>query len=272
MRADFFYSSVFGRSLLKAIQVSGSFKLGAKFLRSRASKGMIPGYIKRNDIDMMPFKGQTYDSFASFFARKKEAPPYVSDPDVLISPCDGLLSIYTVTADSEIPMKGSVYSISDLVPDPELAASFQNGLCLVIRLEASDYHQFFRVVDGRLVKTVFIPGQLHSVQPIAHKHVPVFRLNRRWCSILETEHFGKAVQVEIGAMMVGGVSFALKSGRFRRGDELGNFELAGSTVILLLDSSVRDSLVIPGELVPALDGEKEIRVQMGAALGKLKKH
>ncbi len=230
---------------------------------------MIPKYIKKYGIDMRPYSGQTYESFAAFFSRKQDSIPYVADPSALISPCDGLLSVYTVTEDFTIPMKGSVYTINDLVPDPEVAVLFQNGLCLAFRLEAADYHHFCFFDDCLLIETNAIPGQLHSVQPIAQRTVPVFRLNRRWWSIIKTRHFGTAVQIEVGAVLVGGVSFSATEARFKRGDEMGNFELAGSTIILLLSSSVRQRLSFRESLMPSINDGKEIRVQMGTEIGVL---
>lgn len=270
MKADVFYSTALGRFLFKVLQKLGLLKLASWFLCTKASRQLIPGYIRKYDIDMKPFEGQAYASFAEFFSRKRDSTYYVIDPYVLISPCDGLLSVYPVTENLTIPMKGSVYALSDLVPDPKIAELFQNGLCLVFRLEASDYHHFCCFDDGLLVETKHIPGQLHSVQPIAHHHAPVFRLNRRWWSILETVHFGTVVQVEVGAMLVGGVSFSIENGWVNRGEGLGCFELAGSTIILLLSSDVRSKLVLNTTITPAIDGKTEMRVHMGSAIGVLK--
>lgn len=270
MKADVFYSTALGRLLFKVLQKLGLFKLASWFLYTRASRQIIPSYIRKNGIDIKPFERQTYGSFAAFFSRKRDSTYYVIDPNVLISPCDGLLSVYPVTENLTIPMKGSVYALSDLVPDPKIAELFQNGLCLVFRLEASDYHHFCCFDDGLLVETKHIPGQLHSVQPIAHHHAPVFRLNRRWWSVLETKHFGTAVQIEVGAMLVGGVSFLTDEGWVDRGEELGCFELAGSTIVLLLNSDVRRKLELNASITPAIGGQTEVRVQMGSAIGMLK--
>lgn len=270
MKADNFYKTAFGRTLFRILQKTGLFRLAAWSLRTRMSKHLIPGYIRKYDIDMKPYTGQSYGSFAEFFCRKKNVRDYVIEPNDLISPCDGLLSVYTVTGDLTIPMKGSVYALNDLVPDKEVNALFQNGLCLVFRLEASDYHHFCCFDDGVLLETEYVPGQLHSVQPIALRTVPVYRLNRRWWSIIETKHFGTAVQIEVGAMLVGGVSFSVTDKCFDRGDEMGHFELAGSTIILLLNSSVRQRLIFRESLIPSINEGKENRVKMGEQIGILK--
>lgn len=270
MKADIFYKTALGRAVFKALQKLGFFRLAAWLLHTRISKHMIPQYIRKHGIDMKPYTGQTYESFAAFFSRKRDSTYYVIDPKVLISPCDGLLSVYAVTGDLTIPMKESVYTLNDLVPDPEVAALFQNGLCLVFRLEASDYHHFCCFDDGLLIESRFVPGQLHSVQPISQRTTTVYRLNRRWWSVLETKNFGTVVQIEVGAMMVGEVSFSIADAWFNRGEELGCFELAGSTIVLLLNSDVRRKLELNASITPAIGGQTEVRVQMGSAIGVLK--
>lgn len=269
MNADFFYQTAPGRAAFQTLQKLGFFRLGAWFLHTRASRLMIGPYIRRNAIDMTPYGGQAYGSFAAFFSRTRGQTPFDTAPNVLISPCDGLLSVYGVTEDLTIPMKGSVYTLGDLAPDARVAEQFQNGLCLVFRLEASDYHHFCCFDDCRLAETHAIPGQLHSVQPIALRSVPVFRLNRRWWTVLETDHFGTAVQVEVGAMMVGGVAFSAGDAMRKRGSEMGCFTLAGSTIILLLNESVRRRLRFREALLPCVSGQNEVRVRMGAAIGTL---
>ncbi len=230
---------------------------------------MIPGYIAKHGISMKDFEGQEYRSFAEFFGRKLDSLSCVMEPDVLISPCDSLLSVFPITADMNIPMKGSHYRLCDLIPDERVASSLTGGVCLVFRLRPIDYHHFCAFDDATIEKANFIPGLLHSVQPIACEKLPVFRLNRRWWSLLHTAHFGDVVQLEVGAMMVGGVHFVKESGEFRRGDDFGNFELAGSTIVLLLPAAVRERLAFDAKFVGAFNGEKEAPVFIGERIGVL---
>lgn len=267
---DFLYRRAIGRLLLKTFQPLGVYRLIAWYLRSGASKGSIPRFIEKNGIDMSEFEGREFRSFSDFFARKKDSFSFDSDVNALISPSDSLVSIYSISDELIIPMKGSHYRLIDLVPDSELVETFKGGLCLVYRLRASDYHRFCAFDDYELVKTHYIPGQLHSVQPIACETVPVFRLNRRWWSVLETAHFGKAIQIEVGAMSVGGVAFAKENGKFQRGDEMGNFELAGSTIVVLLNGSINERLELLEKFYPAIGGECEVSVSIGERVARLK--
>jgi phosphatidylserine decarboxylase len=278
MNANFFYTTAAGRGIFSLMQKIGIFRPVAWFLHTKASKPMIGRYIKNNGIDMSPYGNRDFVSFADFFARKRDI-EFDDDPNALIAPCDSLLSVYEITSDLEIPMKESIYTVPDLIPESDVAEQLAGGLCLIFRLEASDYHHFCFFDDLRSVKTVYIPGELHSVQPIALRHFPVFRLNRRWWSVMETEHFGTAVQIEIGAMAVGGVTFSEGAKGFKKGAEMGNFELAGSTVALLLNKETRDRLELDpkirlrkGASFSEEDAEiPEIRVTIGSAIGRLKK-
>ena len=268
MNADVFYRSAPGRALFQIIQKTGLMKLGAWYLNTPLSRWMIPGYIRHNGIDMTPYQGQNYPSFAAFFARRRPIEAVSQQRNTLISPCDGLLSVYPVTGDLSLPMKGSRYRLEDLIPDKQEAERFRDGLCLVFRLQARDYHHFCCFDDGELRFTRFIPGQLHSVQPIACETVPVYRLNRRWWSRLDTAHFGTAAQIAVGAMLVGGVSMEQEQGVLHRGQEMGHFTLAGSTILLLLTGEVRRRLSLDPSC-SALGG-KETPVAMGEEIGVLR--
>jgi len=264
------YRSVPGRAFIILMQKAGLFSLAGFFLRTGISKRLIPGYIKKHKIDMSDFRSQKYESFAEFFARKRETSNYILNPDILISPCDGQLSIYPITDNLNIAMKGSRYRVADLVPDDAAAARLGGGLCLVFRLQASDYHHFCAFDNMTVKKTQYIPGVLHSVQPIACEKEPVYRLNRRWWSLLNTMHFGEAVQIEIGAMLVGDVRFEKKSGWLYRGDEMGHFELSGSTIVIMLSPNVSRQLYFGSEFDDALYGVREIPVRMGKKIGVLR--
>lgn len=270
MNAEYFYRTVSGRILMKLLQGTRLFSLTALFLRTPFSCVMIPGYIRKNHIDMEPFRGQHYLSFADFFSRKRADCAFETQPGVLISPCDGLLTVYPINQNLRIHMKNSWYRLKDLISDGETAELFHGGYCFVFRLQAKDYHHFCFFDDGTLLSTIFLPGQLHSVQPIACDSVPVYRLNRRWWSLLDTAHFGRAVQIEVGAMLVGGVHLAKGQGTFQRGEEMGHFELAGSTIVLLVTESVRKRLHLFEPFVASLGGYVEIPVTMGQGIGVLK--
>ena len=255
----FLYGTVLGRGLLKIVQGLHLDRLAVWYLRSRLSKSYIARFAAKNGIALSQEELSKFPTYRDFFLRERAPVPVDGTPGHLISPCDGWLSAYSVAPDSTFAIKGSRYRVRDLLGDGALAENYEGGTCLVFRLCASDYHHYCYIDDGYQGPNHFMEGQLHSVQPIACEHYPIFTLNRRsWC-LLQTEHFGPVIETEIGALVVGGIVNA-PEGPMARGWEKGYFDLCGSTIVLLLE---------PGrvQLIPAyadiLDTEREQRVIQG---------
>lgn len=256
----FLYGTMLGRGLLKLIQTFHIDRLIVRFLRSDWSRTFMHWYVKYNEISVPPEELQQYHSFRDFFIRDRKHVNADLTPDHLISPCDGWLSAYRITDNNSFSIKHSLYQIEDFLKDEELAKRYRGGICLVFRLGASDYHHYYYFDDGYQGKSQFIPGVLHSVQPIACRTYPVFILNRRaWC-LLATENFGPVVQTEIGALIVGGIANNEGNSRFYRGQEKGHFELAGSTIVLLFEQG---RIQLLPDLAAKLESDGEVRVEQG---------
>ena len=74
------------------------------------------------------------------------------------------------------------------------------------------------------------------------------------------ENFGKVVQMEVGAMLVGKISNHDEACTFRRGQEKGMFLYGGSTILVLLR---KDCVHITQKFFRATEQNKEIPVKMG---------
>ena len=186
-------------------------------------------------------------------------------PSHLISPCDGLLRVWRIQEDLVLPVKESRYRIFDLLQSKEKAETFRDGYCLVFRLCVNHYHRYCYIDDGRKGENIFIPGRLHTVQPIALRQYPVFTENCREYTFMETENFGTVAQIEVGAMLVGKIENRDGPGPFRRGAEKGRFLYGGSTIVLLLRKNA--ARIRPDILKASVWGE-ETRVRMGEAIGE----
>ena len=83
---------------------------------------------------------------------------------------------------------------------------------------------------------------------------------------MDTAHFGRLCQIEVGAMLVGRIDNYKGTGvSFRRGEEKGRFLYGGSTVVLLLE---KDRVQLDGLLFDNTAEGLETPVQMGEILGK----
>lgn len=256
----FLYGTAPGRSFLKLIQTLRADRLIVRFLRSPLSRPYITRYAGKHGIALDAAAKKRFRSFREFFIRERENTTIDDTPDHLISPCDGWLSVSPIEKHSSFAIKSSHYRVRDLLEDEHLAKNYAGGVCLIFRLCASDYHHYCYIDDGWQGRNHFIPGVLHSVQPIACEVYPVFTLNRRsWC-LMATEHFGPVVQTEIGALIVGGIANAKENNRFCRGWEKGHFELAGSTIVLLFEPG---RIRLRPELEAQLREGREVRVEQG---------
>lgn len=260
----FFYGSVCGRTLLKVLLKLGLTKLMAAYLQSSFSKGSIPRFIKKYNIQMDDYPKREYKSFADFFARKKDVYKFDVEPSHLISPCDGWLSAFQIEPDSVFEVKGTRYSVRDFLDDSELAKRFEGGTCLIFRLTPADYHHFAFVDDATIGERHYLEGALHSVQPIALSTVPVFRVNRRCWHLLKTKNFGEVAQIEVGALAVGGFVYEKENADVKRGEEMGYFDLWGSTIVQLFQ---KDSIELIPEIAAEIDPDKEFHICLGTQIG-----
>lgn len=259
----FLYGTGPGRTLLRLVLHTRADRAAVWFLHSRCSRPLVGWYARRHNIALTPAERARFSSFRDFFAREK-TPRIDTEPGHLISPCDGWLSAHSIRPDSSFAIKGFSYRLEDLLEDRALAGRYRGGDCLIFRLEASDHHHYCYIDDGFQGENHYIPGALHSVQEPACAAFPVYTLNRRMWTLLDTSHFGPVVQTEVGALVVGGIIPQRESGPFLKGMEMGRFELAGSTIVLLFEPGRIRLLPHIARRLP-LGGE--LRVEQGMWIG-----
>ncbi len=261
---SFLYGTFIGRFLLKTVMALNMDRIAVWFLRSRFSKVMNNGYIKRNNIFVTEEEKASFHSFRDLFARTRANDDIDMTPEHLISPCDSWLSVFEIDEQSSFSIKSSHYALRDFLQDEELAKNYVGGHCLIFRLCASDYHHYCYIDNGYQGENHFIEGTLHSVQPIACENLPVYVKNRRsWC-LLETENFGNVIQCEIGALVVGGIANEKENALFSKGEEKGHFELAGSTIVLLFE---KGNISLKEGLMKKLSENSEVKVTLGEWIG-----
>ena len=261
----FLYGTAFGRVLLKPFVSSPWFSnIGAKYLSSPLSKGMISRYVKKYDIDLQEFDQQKFHSFNDFFKRTKTL-HITPNTDNVISPCDAYLSVYHISDTLQLPVKHSQYTIADLLQDKALAKKFSDGLCFVFRLEPKHYHHYVYPVSGDICKQKRIDGLLHSVRPIACEAYPVWFQNSREYTVIKSPVFGDVIQMEIGALMVGKICNLPKENTVIQGEEKGYFEFGGSTVMVLFQKNAFTPTL--NQISSVTDNGKEIPIKIGQMIG-----
>lgn len=263
---NFLYNTVPGRCLLRLLICPGISRAMGAFLDTGLSRHLVGPFVKSTKLDLSDYPEADYRSFNDFFTRKVRPGRRVieEDPSALIAPCDGKLTVYPISEDAVFSVKHSSYGLKDLLQDDALAREFEGGTCLIFRLTPDDFHRYSFFDKGRLLSSKAIPGVLHTVRPIAFRRYPVYLENAREYAVLETENFGKAVQMEVGALFVGRI-VNHPVGDFSRGQEKGKFEFGGSTVIVLLQ---KNAAVIDSQLLENTRENKESIVRLGTVIGR----
>lgn len=260
----FLYGSFLGRALLKILVMPGISRLCGRFMDSRASRGLIDGFAARGGIDRSQYEQRQYVSFNDFFCRKLVRFSFDERPDSLIAPCDSKLSAFLISERQEFMIKGTPYSVADLLRDQELASGYEGGTCLIFRLGVEDYHRYCYIDDGTKGGNVFLKGRLHTVQPIALRRYDIYKENCREYTVMNTQRFGKVTQVEVGALLVGKIMNHQQAGSFRRGEEKGMFLYGGSTIVLLLE---KDRAQVDEEFFENTANSLETVVKIGERIG-----
>ena len=263
----FLYKTAVGRILLKPLICPAVTRLSGAFLDTGFSKCLIKSFVRNNNINTDEYQLDGIRCFNDFFARriKEGFRPVDTAPDALIAPCDGLLTAYGINKDTVIPVKQSTYSISSLLEDSELAKEFEGGMCLVYRLCVDHYHRYGYVDSGAKSEGRKLKGVFHTVRPIALEEYPVFIRNQREYCAITSPVFGKMVQMEVGAMLVGKIVNDENGVRdVVRGAEKGHFEYGGSTIIVLIR---KDAARINEAILKASASGEETPVRLGEKVG-----
>ena len=263
----FLYNTLPGRLLLKILIKPGISKFFGFLMDCPWSKIFIRGFAKKNNINLEEYITTKYKSFNDFFSRqiKKELRPFPDNEYDAAAPCDGKLTVYPITAGSSFHIKHSVYTVGDLLQDKKLADEFTDGICLIFRLTPNDYHRYSCIDGGEMISHKKIKGALHTVRPISQKRYHIYTQNSREYTVIQTNHFGKVIQMEVGALFVGRVKNYMTTGRFQRGDEKGMFEFGGSTVVMLFQ---KDTIIIDDAIYTNTRQDKETIIRMGYKIGE----
>jgi len=217
---------------------------------------IIRGFIRRYGVNMdeaVNSDPSGYATFNEFFTRALRPGVRPLAAAAFVCPVDGAISQFgAIERDQIFQAKGHSYSTTALVGgDAALAAKFEDGSFAALYLSPRDYHRIHMPSDGRLMRMIYVPGELFSVNPVTARGVPgLFARNERVVCVFDTAR-GPMVLVLVGATIVGSMAtvwhgvvnpprtFEVREWRYddrlvqlKRGEEMGRF-LLGSTVVML---------------------------------------
>ncbi|MHB1222206.1 MAG: archaetidylserine decarboxylase [Gammaproteobacteria bacterium] len=222
---------------------------------------------------------EDYASFNEFFIRYLKPALRVIDPakDAIVSPADGKIAeAGKINQQLLLQAKGQYFDLKGLLGnDTALAQQFENGQFATVYLAPNNYHRVHMPISGKLIKTIYIPGKLFSVNRITSDLIPqLYSRNERFVAIFETG-IGPVAVILVGAMIVGSIQTVWMQEPIRanqivtdtrsetitleKGAELGHFKL-GSTVIMLFGNNQM-------EWLPNV--QTNASVKFGQSLGKI---
>lgn len=266
----FLLNNFFGRLLLKLFIRRLFSKLFGAFLNTRLSKLKIKKFIKQENINLDEYEVDNIKSYNAFFTRQIKAGARDIDYDEnhFISPCDSKLSVYDISDDLVFNIKDSYYNVSDLLKSDDLAKEYQGGKLMIFRLAVGDYHRYCYPDSGTKENNFHIKGVLYTVSPIVYGKYNIFKRNSREYTVLNTDHFGKIVMCEVGAMLVGKIKNHHNEYQYKKAEEKGYFEFGGSTIVILTHNNIK----IDDDIIANSKNGDETIVKFGEKIGELIKN
>lgn len=263
----FLYDCAAGRLLLGGLirpRLSG---LAGRFMDSRASRLLIPRFIRSSGIDMREYEEGPFPSFNAFFRRRIRggARPVCSDAGAVVAPCDGKVQVFAIGEDARFGIKGISYTTEQLLRSGGLAGRYRGGTLMLFRLSVDDYHRYAYPADGTAEDAVRLDGVLHTVDPFAAERRPIYAENSREYTVLHTADLGDVLMMEVGALMVGRIVNLRGAGEVLRGEEKGYFEFGASSILLCFE---KDAVVPDGDLLRNTGAGFETAVRLGERVGR----
>ena len=226
----------------------------------------------------------SFESLNDCFVRKLKPDARIVDPDptLMTSPCDAIVGASgKIDGTNLIQAKGFPYTLHDLLADPELESLYRDGRYVTLRLTSSMYHRFHAPYDCDVTHVNYISGDTWNTNPIAIKRVEkLFCKNERAIiqTQLRTESAAHRITlVPVASILVASirlhflnVPFHLSydgprsipvSASYRKGDEMGWFELGSTIVVFAPDGFSLFPGIEPGTLIKM--GQPLLRLPAG---------
>jgi phosphatidylserine decarboxylase len=204
------------------------------------------------DLDLSDARGSEFASLHDCFTRqlKEGARPVDPRPDVLVSPCDGIVGACgRIDGLALVQAKGFPYTLVDLLGDRDTVERYRDGTYATLRLTSSMYHRFHAPADGTVTRVTYFSGDTWNVNPIALRRVErLFCKNERAAIEMTLAQGGPPIMlVAVAAILVASIRLRFVDVRLHlryrgpnaigcraplaKGEEMGWFE-HGSTILV----------------------------------------
>lgn len=204
------------------------------------------------DLSEAEYPVEHYKSLGDFFVRKLKPGIRPIGSTWALHPADSTITQAAKIADGRlIQAKNRTYSVESFTQDAKALDKWKEGFFLTYYLCPTDYHRVHSPVSGKIVRVVYIPGALWPVNSWSTSHIhELFSINERVLVEVQTER-GLVGVMFVGATNVGQIILSFEPEirgnqllsnavvektyanlSIQKGDELGQFRM-GSTIVML---------------------------------------
>ena len=178
----FAYDSFIGKMLSPIVSSRSLSKIYGSTQDTLKSGRKVPQFVKDFNIDLSIYnKGSleadkaenSYKSFNEFFIRtfKDGQREFTEDKNKLAACAEArYFGHEAIKDDLVVPVKGTMIKATDLIGNEKLAKDFIGGPFVIARLCPVDYHRYHYPDSGKTIESFLVPGEFHSVNPIALKY------------------------------------------------------------------------------------------------------
>ena len=222
----------------------------------------IKNHVEKYGVDLsccQPEDAGEYETFSDYLSRSfAEGARRIDDnPNSLIAPCDGYITVHFINSMCMIPVGDHMYSVDKLLDSDSRAKEFAEGLVLVVRPGEADPHRFVYVDSGMVSDTAVVPAERNMEDSMF--------FGPRNCTFMNTTHFHGIAQVETCGNAKGVEQFALgESPVFAKGQDKGRFLCGGAGIMILFKKGV---MFPDDEIMVNTRMGLETRVHMGEKIG-----
>jgi phosphatidylserine decarboxylase len=183
----------------------------------------------------------------------------------VVHPADSFISESGKIQDNTmIQAKGKTYTVPELLRSESYNNVFEGGSWLTYYLCPTDYHRVHSPVDGEIIFSCHVPGQLWPVNTWSVESISnLFGVNERIVLIIQTPK-GRVALVMVAATNVGNMKMCFDESlnstfrkgerqvkersyqppvKVKKGDEVGVFHM-GSTVVMLYEKGMLDEATV----------------------------
>ena len=205
------------------------------------------------DLRLDEARKARFSSLHDCFTRelKDGSRPVEMAREILTSPCDAIVGASGRIEDGVVlQVKGSPYTLHDLLNNPYLSEKFRDGTYATLRITSSMYHRFHAPHDLRVSQVTYFSGDAWNVNPPALARVSkLFCKNERAAIRVALEETRQELLlVPVAAVLVASIRLhfvdttlhlryrgpnviACNDVRYAKGEEMGWFE-HGSTILV----------------------------------------